>query len=162
MNNYKFLDLFWATLHQYLTFFTHTVLVKNANEMKFKMREIKYLFNLFLGFRMCNYIRLCNTYLYSVIKLKYWYLHSSVADGFCMCTSQNKIWSLLTLWNIFHITVTSQWSPRRPKSPASQLLGQPFIQSHIKENIKAPRQRALWGESTGDRWIPLTKSQSRA
>ena len=29
----------------------------------------------------------------------------------------------------------------------------------IKENIKAPRHWRLWGESTGDRWIPLTKDQ---
>ena len=34
-----------------------------------------------------------------------------------------------------------------------------FIQSHIKENIKAPRHWPLWGESTGNRWIPRTKGQ---
>ena len=31
---------------------------------------------------------------------------------------------------------------------------QPFVQAHIKENIKAPRHWSLWGESTDDRWIP--------
>ena len=31
----------------------------------------------------------------------------------------------------------------------------------IKENIKAPRHWPLWGESTGDRWIPHTKGQQR-
>ena len=29
----------------------------------------------------------------------------------------------------------------------------------IKENIKDPRQWPLWGEFTGDRWIPRTKGQ---
>ena len=45
-----------------------------------------------------------------------------------------------------------------------QILGvslfvQPFFQAQIKENIKAMRHCPLWGESTGDRWIPLTKGQ---
>ena len=30
-----------------------------------------------------------------------------------------------------------------------------------KKNIKAPRHRPLWGEFTGDRWIPRTKGQLR-
>ena len=29
----------------------------------------------------------------------------------------------------------------------------------IKQNIKAPRHWPLWGEFTGDRWIPHTKGQ---
>ena len=32
-------------------------------------------------------------------------------------------------------------------------------QAHIKENIKDPRHWSLWGDSTGHRWIPLTKGQ---
>ena len=31
------------------------------------------------------------------------------------------------------------------------------IQAQFKENIKAPRQWHLWGESTGDWWIALAK-----
>ena len=31
------------------------------------------------------------------------------------------------------------------------------VQAQIKENIEAPRHWPLWGESTGDWWIPLTK-----
>ena len=31
----------------------------------------------------------------------------------------------------------------------------------IKDNIKAPRHWPLWGEFTGDRWIPRTKGQKR-
>ena len=34
-----------------------------------------------------------------------------------------------------------------------------IVQVQIKENIKAPRHWPLWGESTGDRWIPITKDQ---
>ena len=46
-------------------------------------------------------------------------------------------------------------------SPASRLFTQPFIQTQIKENIKAPRHWPLCGEFTGDRWIPRTKGQLR-
>ena len=35
----------------------------------------------------------------------------------------------------------------------------PFIQTRIKENIKAPRHWPLCGEFTGDRWIPRTNGQ---
>ena len=46
-------------------------------------------------------------------------------------------------------TMTSQWPRWRLKSPASRLFTQPFIQTQIKENIKAPRHWPLWGEFTG-------------
>ena len=36
-------------------------------------------------------------------------------------------------------------------------ITQAYIQAQIKENIKAPRHWLLWGEFTGDRWIPRTK-----
>ena len=36
---------------------------------------------------------------------------------------------------------------------------QPFGQARIKQNIKALRNWALWGESTGDLWFPLTKGK---
>ena len=52
-------------------------------------------------------------------------------------------------------------APWRLKSPASRLFTQPFIQVQIKENIKAPLHWPLWGEFTGDRWIPRTKGQWR-
>ena len=42
---------------------------------------------------------------------------------------------------------------------SSSLFTQPFIQAQIKENVKAPRHWPLWGEFTGDRWIPRTKGQ---
>ena len=45
--------------------------------------------------------------------------------------------------------------------PAPRLFTQPFIQTQIKENIKAPRHWPLCGEFTGDRWIPRTNGQLR-
>ena len=39
------------------------------------------------------------------------------------------------------------------------IFSEPFIQAQIKQNIKAPSRWPLWGEFTGDRWIPLTKGQ---
>ena len=46
-------------------------------------------------------------------------------------------------------------------SPASPVFAQSFLETQIKGNIKAPLHCPLWGESTGDRWIPLTKGQWR-
>ena len=37
----------------------------------------------------------------------------------------------------------------------------PFVQAQIRESLKALRHWPLWRESTGDRWIPLTKGQKR-
>ena len=39
-----------------------------------------------------------------------------------------------------------------------RLFAQPFIQAHIKE-ISKLRVTALWGESPGNRRIPLPKDQ---
>ena len=36
---------------------------------------------------------------------------------------------------------------------------QPFIETQLKENIKAPRHWPLCGEFTGDQWIPRTNGQ---
>ena len=41
----------------------------------------------------------------------------------------------------------------------SRLFTQPFIQTQIKENIKAPRHWPLCGEFTGERGIPRTNGQ---
>ena len=40
----------------------------------------------------------------------------------------------------------------------SRLFAQPFVQAHIKEKMQTSRHWPLWGESTGDRCIPLTKA----
>ena len=53
--------------------------------------------------------------------------------------------------------MTPQRAWWRVKSPASRLFTQPFILAQIKENIKAPRHWPLWGEFSGDLWIPRTK-----
>ena len=39
-------------------------------------------------------------------------------------------------------------------------ITQLFVQAHIKKTLSS-RHWPLWGESTGDRWIPLTKGQER-
>ena len=52
-----------------------------------------------------------------------------------------------------------KWAQWRLKSPASRLFVRPYVQEQIKENIKAQGHWPLWGKSTGDRWIPLTKGQ---
>ena len=41
------------------------------------------------------------------------------------------------------ITMTSKWARLRLKSPASRLFTQPFIQTEMKEKIKAPRHWPL-------------------
>ena len=58
-------------------------------------------------------------------------------------------------------TITVTHNERDGVSNHSWLFTQPFVQAQIKENIKSPCHCSLWGESTGDRWIPLTKGQWR-
>ena len=43
--------------------------------------------------------------------------------------------------------------------PPDCLLNRLF-QAQIKENIKAPRHRLLWGEFTGDQWIPAQRASN--
>ena len=62
---------------------------------------------------------------------------------------------------VLAITVTSYWARWRLQSPASWLFTQLWVQTHIKENIKARCHCPLWGKFTGDRWIPLTKGRFR-
>ena len=40
------------------------------------------------------------------------------------------------------------------------IVTQQFIQAQIKENIKALRHWPLWGEFTGDRWIPAQRASN--
>ena len=56
-----------------------------------------------------------------------------------------------------------QWrhSERDGLSPASPLFAQPFVQAKIRRKHKAPRRWPLWGDSTGDLWIPLMDSSYR-
>ena len=57
--------------------------------------------------------------------------------------------------------MTSLWARWLLKSSASRLFTQPFIQGADQRNIKAPRHWPLWGEFTGDRWIPRTAGSYR-
>ena len=68
---------------------------------------------------------------------------------------------LILEYDLFLIAMTSHWAPWRLKSQATRLFARPPVQAHIKENIKDPRHWPLWGESTGQRCIPLTKDQLR-
>ena len=49
---------------------------------------------------------------------------------------------------------------KRLKSPASRLFTQPFIQTQIKENIKAPRHWPLCGEFTGTGEFPAQRASN--
>ena len=57
--------------------------------------------------------------------------------------------------------MTSKWAWWRLKSPTSRLFTQSFIQTQIKENIKALCHWPLCGEFTSDWWIPRTNDQLR-
>ena len=63
------------------------------------------------------------------------------------------------------ITVTTQWVPWRLKLPTPRLFAQSFVQSYIKENIKALRHWPLSGWQldfpTKGRW-PVDSLQKKA
>ena len=74
---------------------------------------------------------------------------SSTIYGFTLAPTQTK--SMISYHcnpTQYIITMTSQWPRWRLKWPALRLFTQPFIQAHIKGNIKAPRHWSLWGESS--------------
>ena len=80
-----------------------------------------------------------------------------------MCCDSWHIGSLTPLarlidLNVNYITMTSQWPRWRLKSPASRLFTQPFIQTHIKENNKAPRHWPLCEEFTGTGEFPAQRA----
>ena len=65
-----------------------------------------------------------------------------------------------------HHKISSQWRHNKRDGisiPASRVSAKPFVQAQIKETPKvcATGLCVVWGESTGDRWIPLTKDQWR-
>ena len=64
---------------------------------------------------------------------------------------------MLWWWYVCYIILTSQWPRWRLKSPASRLFTQPFIQTQIKENFKAPRHWTLCGEVTGTGEFPAQR-----
>ena len=61
--------------------------------------------------------------------------------------------------NLYAFQSLSRYSYVIMDAMASQITGVPFIQTQIKEIIKAPRHWPLYGEFTGDRWISLTMGQ---
>ena len=80
--------------------------------------------------------------------------HSNPSQGWVNEMKAKKSYKVMYL-----IPMTSKWAQWRLKSPASRLFTQPFMQTQVKENIKAPRHWPLCGEFTGDRWIPRTNGQ---
>ena len=70
---------------------------------------------------------------------------------------QTKHDTFVLIFYRIYITMTSQWARCHLKSPASRMFAQPFVQAQIKEKIKTLCHWPIWGESTGDRWIHLTK-----
>ena len=76
-------------------------------------------------------------------------------------------WYILTMGNHcnpiyrFSLVLSLQWRHNERDGvsnhqPHNHLLNHLF-KAQIKENIKAPRHWPLWGDFTGDRWIPRTK-----
>ena len=86
---------------------------------------------------------------YLFIYIPIYFLSYNMAYGICERT--------LTLNK--DITMTSQWTGCRLKSPGTRMFAQPFVQTQIKENIKATCHGPLWRECTGGRWFRHTKDQ---
>ena len=76
-----------------------------------------------------------------------------------MCSSRSLCFLTNTSAPIFTNYRDATWASWRLKSPAFPLFVHPFVQAHIKENLEALVTVFLWGESTGDRLIPLKKGQ---
>ena len=53
--------------------------------------------------------------------------------------------------------ITLQWRHKERDGVSNHQPHDCFFKVQIKENIKAPRHWPMWGEFTGDQWIPCTK-----
>ena len=56
-----------------------------------------------------------------------------------------------------YITIT--WASGHLNSPSPGMFVEQFVEADVKGDIKASRYCLLWGESTRNRWISLTKGQ---
>ena len=99
----------------------------------------------------------------TVLLNDYWFPSYAARESYwiVMGMTMTRRWAAGIEQKTRYVTVTSWWARWRLKSPAPRMFAQPFVQAQIKENMKAPRHWPLWGESTGNRWIPLTKDQWR-
>ena len=107
---------------------------------------------------------LCIIYLYSFCSGKL-----NVYIG-CWGSSVNDIlWSIMErtdlretwtnrIHNAFHYSDIIMGAMASPITSLA-IVYSIVIQAHITENIKAPRHLPLWGEFTGDRWIPRANCQ---
>ena len=71
-------------------------------------------------------------------------------------------WLPETMWYHGHVFYTRRYSFKMCVTIIEKyrrLSRSRIIPAQIKENIKAPRHWPLWGEFTGDRWIPRTNGQ---
>ena len=82
------------------------------------------------------------------------YIKKRPENAICSGFNVDELSSLSHYTDVIMGTMVSQIT-------SSPLFAQPLVQVQIKENIKAPRHWPLWGEITGDRWIPRTKGQWR-
>ena len=102
----------------------------------------------------------------------HWRMYGALGGDELICAFYAGLWSITvfpveidsvttvtTVVCTVVIIVTSYWARWRLKSPASLSFTQPFILAQIKENTKAPRHWPLWGEFTGNQWIPRTNGQ---
>ena len=87
------------------------------------------------------------------------------STGMHKSSSTDQVYRSLMYGSVHYILCFSvgyeyslQWS-HNEHDGISNHQPQLCIQAQIKENIKAPRHWPLWGEFTGDRWIPRTKGQ---
>ena len=119
------------------------------------LSALRYQLNCFSFHRNMCFVRLSVTCLHLVIVFM-------TGCYRCFCVNIMLQWTVMSdNWDALSITVTSYWARWRLKSPASGLFAQPFIQTQIKENIKAPRQWPLCGEFTDDRVTNLQQFDRR-
>ena len=79
-------------------------------------------------------------------------------------TIRINMWNTFVCMNSIPLGKALQW--RHNGSMASQIISLAIVcaivcsgRAEIKENTKAPHHWPLFGEFTGDRWIPRTKGQ---
>ena len=89
-----------------------------------------------------------------------WFACSNINSGISEAAAEIRHWLLITPSGVCHYNDVIMGA-MASQITSLTIVTQPFIQTQIKENIKAPRHWPLCGEFTGDRWIPRTDGQLR-
>ena len=137
-----------------------------------------FVFHILFSFKQIDYLYIeaqvyknnVTCHRYTELGHRYMYLVEAPWDYIMLCKNLFKL-RIVQLYLMLYIKSKqrhpspSQWRHNERSGVSNHqphdCLRNRLFRCRLKENIKAPRNWTLWGEFTGNRWIPRTKDQQR-